>query len=75
MAILESTDIPHPAMKLCLPLMRKQDDRALNLKEEFCKVKSLNMDTEEDDEIDIGCAGGMMLTILQYDEEETQKDL
>jgi hypothetical protein len=33
------------------------------------------MDTEEDDEIDIGCAGGMMLTILQYDEEETQKDL
>jgi hypothetical protein len=32
---------------------------ALNLKEESCKVKLLNMDTEEDDEIDIGCAGGM----------------
>jgi dipeptidase D len=33
------------------------------------------MDTEEDDEIDIGCAGGIDTATAEYDEEETQKDL
>jgi di/tripeptidase len=32
----------------------------------------LNLDTEEDDEIDIGCAGGIDVTATaEYDEEET----
>jgi dipeptidase D len=34
----------------------------LNLKGESCKANSLNSDTEEDDEIDIGCAGGIDVT-------------
>jgi hypothetical protein len=33
------------------------------------------MDTEEDDEIDIGCAEELMTATAEYDEEETQKDL
>jgi dipeptidase D len=33
----------------------------------------LNLDTEEDDEIDIGCAGGIDVTATaEYDEEETE---
>jgi dipeptidase D len=31
----------------------------------------LNLDTEEDDEIDIGCAGGIDVTATEYDEEGT----
>ena len=34
----------------------------------------LNLDTEEDDEIDIGCAGGVDVTATRtYNEEETLK--
>jgi dipeptidase D len=31
----------------------------------------LNLDTEEDDEIDIGCAGGDVTASAEFDEEET----
>jgi dipeptidase D len=35
----------------------------------------LNLDTEEDDEIDIGCAGGVDVTaVAEYDEEETPEN-
>jgi dipeptidase D len=35
----------------------------------------LNLDTEEDDEIDIGCAGGVDVTaVAEYDEEDTPAD-
>jgi dipeptidase D len=44
---------------------------ALNLKEESCKVKSVEYGYEEDDEIDIGCAGGIDTATAEYDEEET----
>jgi dipeptidase D len=35
----------------------------------------LNLDTEEDDEIDIGCAGGIDVTATAEYEEETLKVL
>ncbi len=34
----------------------------------------LNLDTEEDDEIDIGCAGGVDVTITQNYAVEASKD-
>jgi dipeptidase D len=57
-------------------LTKKRNDGALNLKGGIYKEKSLNLDTEEDDEIDIGCAGGIDVTATaEYDEEETLKVL
>jgi dipeptidase D len=49
---------------------------ALNLKGGILKGEILlNMDTEEDDEIDIGCAGGIDVTATrEYYEEETPED-
>jgi dipeptidase D len=46
---------------------------ALNLKGGILQGEILlNLDTEEDDEIDIGCAGGIDVTATaEYDEEET----
>jgi hypothetical protein len=42
MAILESTDIPHPAIEALFTDEETGMTGALNLKEESCKVKSLN---------------------------------
>jgi dipeptidase D len=46
---------------------------ALNLKGGILQGEILlNLDTEEDDEIDIGCAGGIDVTAsAEFDEEET----
>jgi di/tripeptidase len=41
MAILESTDIPHPAIEALFTDEETGMTGALNLKEESCKVKSL----------------------------------
>jgi dipeptidase D len=45
---------------------------ALNLKGGILQGEILlNLDTEEDDEIDIGCAGGIDVTATaEYDEED-----
>jgi dipeptidase D len=74
MAILESKDIPHPAIEALFTIDEETGmTGALNLKGGILRGDILlNMDTEEDDEIDIGCAGGIDVTATRsYDEEET----
>ena len=74
MAILESKDIPHPAIEALFTIDEETGmTGALNLKGGILKGEILlNMDTEEDDEIDIGCAGGVDVTATRsYHEEET----
>ena len=74
MAILESTDIPHPALEALFTIDEETGmTGALNLKGGILQGQILlNMDTEEDDEIDIGCAGGIDVTATaEYDQEET----
>lgn len=64
MAILESKDIPHPAIDALFTIDEETGmTGALNLKGGILKGEILlNLDTEEDDEIDIGCAGGIDVT-------------
>ena len=74
MAILESKDIPHPAIEALFTIDEETGmTGALNLKGVILKGEILlNMDTEEDEEIDIGCAGGIDVTATRsYHEEET----
>jgi dipeptidase D len=74
MAILESTDIPHPAIEALFTIDEETGmTGALNLQGGMLKGDILlNLDTEEDDEIGIGCAGGIDVTATaEYDEEET----
>ena len=74
MAILESTTIKHPAVEALFTIDEETGmTGALNLKGGILKGEILlNMDTEEDDEIDIGCAGGIDVTATRdYNEEET----
>lgn len=74
MAILESTDIPHPAIEALFTIDEETGmTGALNLKGGILQGQILlNLDTEEDDEIDIGCAGGIDVTATaEYDEELT----
>lgn len=77
MAILESTDIPHPAIDALFTIDEETGmTGALNLKGGILKGEILlNLDTEEDDEIGIGCAGGIDVTATRsYHEEETPED-
>ncbi|AOW11059.1 aminoacyl-histidine dipeptidase [Flavobacterium gilvum] len=74
MAILESKDIPHPAIEALFTVDEETGmTGALNLQGGILKGDILlNLDTEEDDEIGIGCAGGMDVTATaEYDEEDT----
>ena len=74
MAILESKDIPHPAIDALFTIDEETGmTGALNLKGGILKGEILlNLDTEEDDEIDIGCAGGIDVTAKRsYKEEPT----
>ena len=74
MAILESTTIKHPAIEALFTIDEETGmTGALNLKGGVLHGEILlNMDTEEDDEIDIGCAGGIDVTATRgYAEEET----
>ena len=74
MAILESKDIKHPAIEALFTIDEETGmTGALNLKGGILKGEILlNMDTEEDDEIDIGCAGGIDVTANRsYNLEET----
>jgi dipeptidase D len=77
MAILESKTIKHPAIEALFTIDEETGmTGALNLKGGILKGEILlNMDTEEDDEIDIGCAGGIDVTATRsYQEEETPED-
>jgi dipeptidase D len=64
MAILESTDIPHPAIEALFTIDEETGmTGAMGLKGGLLKGEILlNLDTEEDNEIDIGCAGGVDVT-------------
>lgn len=73
MAVLESKDIPHPAIEALFTIDEETGmTGALNLKGGILQGQILlNLDTEEDDEIDIGCAGGIDVTATRnYNQEE-----
>ena len=67
MSILESSDIPHPALEALFTIDEETGmTGAMGLKPGQLNGEILlNLDTEEDDEIDIGCAGGIDVTASQ----------
>lgn len=74
MAILSSTDIPHPAIEALFTIDEETGmTGAMELDSSLLEGKILlNLDTEEDDEIGIGCAGGVDITAIRtYDEEDS----
>jgi len=77
MAILESTDIKHPAIEALFTIDEETGmTGAMGLKGGLLNGEILlNLDTEEDDEIDIGCAGGIDVTAERgYNEEEVPEN-
>ena len=74
MAILESTDIPHPAIEALFTIDEETGmTGAMGLEGGLLNgAILLNLDTEEDDEIGVGCAGGIDVTATgTYIEEPT----
>lgn len=74
MAVLESKDMAHPAIEALFTIDEETGmTGAFHLKAGVLQGQILlNLDTEEDDEIDIGCAGGLDVTAeAEYNEEET----
>ncbi|WP_298761319.1 aminoacyl-histidine dipeptidase [uncultured Psychroserpens sp.] len=74
MAILESTDIPHPAIEALFTIDEETGmTGAMGLKGGMLDGEILlNLDTEEDDEIGVGCAGGVDVTATRtYEQEDT----
>ncbi|MCZ2083456.1 MAG: aminoacyl-histidine dipeptidase [Flavobacteriales bacterium] len=67
MSILESNDIAHPALEALFTIDEETGmTGAIGLKPGQLEGQILlNLDTEEDDEIDIGCAGGVDVTATQ----------
>ncbi|WP_378176673.1 aminoacyl-histidine dipeptidase [Aquimarina sp. SS2-1] len=73
MAILESNDIAHPAIEALFTIDEETGmTGAMGLKPNWLQGDILlNLDTEEDDEIGVGCAGGVDVTAERtYREEE-----
>lgn len=64
MSVLESKDLAHPAMEALFTIDEETGmTGAIGLKPNELEGEILlNLDTEEDDEIDIGCAGGVDIT-------------
>ncbi len=76
MAILESNDIAHPPIEALFTIDEETGmTGAMGLDENVLSGDILlNLDTEEDDEIDIGCAGGIDVTAKRtYKEEQTSE--
>ncbi len=76
MSLLESHDIPHPPLEALFTIDEETGmTGAKGLKENLLRGQILlNLDTEEDDEIDIGCAGGIDITATRtYEEQNTPK--
>jgi len=74
MAILASKDIAHPAIEALFTIDEETGmTGAMGLQGGMLNGEILlNLDTEEDDEIDIGCAGGIDVTAVRsYDTETT----
>jgi dipeptidase D len=77
MALLESTDIPHPFIEALFTIDEETGmTGAMGLQAGVLEGEILlNLDTEDDDELDIGCAGGIDVTALQsYTEEIPSTD-
>lgn len=75
MSILESSEIEHPDLEALFTIDEETGmTGALALKPGQLKGQILlNLDTEEDDEIDIGCAGGVDVTATaKFDLENTK---
>ena len=74
MAILESKEIEHPAIEALFTIDEETGmTGAMELQGDWLKGDILlNLDTEEDDEIGVGCAGGVDVTATRsYKEEAT----
>ena len=73
MSLLESHDIPHPPLEALFTIDEETGmTGAMGLKGGVLKGQILlNLDTEEDNEIDIGCAGGIDITATRTYEEQT----
>ena len=77
MAILSSTDLQHPNIEALFTIDEETGmTGAMGLEGGILKGDILlNLDTEEDDEIGMGCAGGIDITATRnYVEEETPKN-
>ena len=77
LALLESKDIPHPAIEALLTIDEETGmTGALGLVGGLLEgTILLNLDTEDDDELTIGCAGGVDVTASgQYQEEKCPTD-
>ncbi len=72
MAILESKDIEHPAIEALFTIDEETGmTGAMGLEGGWLKGDILlNLDTEEDDEIGVGCAGGIDVTAQRTYQEE-----
>lgn len=72
MAVLQSTDIPHPALEALFTVDEETGmTGAMGLQPGLLKGEILlNLDTEEDDEIGVGCAGGIDITATRSYSEE-----
>ena len=64
MSILEATDIPHPAIEALFTIDEETGmTGAMGLEAGYLNGEILlNLDTEDDDEIGVGCAGGIDIT-------------
>jgi dipeptidase D len=76
MGILESSEISHPKIEALFTIDEETGmTGALNLSDSILNGKILlNLDTEEDDEICIGCAGGIDITVSNKFKLETPRD-
>ena len=77
MSVLESNEISHPRLEALFTVDEETGmTGALQLDENILKGEILlNLDTEEDDEIGIGCAGGVDITLTKKFEVSTNHDL
>ena len=76
MSILESNDIPHPAIEALFTIDEETGmTGAMGLEAGYLSGDILlNLDTEDDDEIGVGCAGGIDITATKsYTSEKTSE--
>ena len=77
MSILQSTDIPHPAIEMFITVDEETGMfGAFGLQPNFLKGEILiNMDSEDEGELYVGCAGGLDANItFRYQQEEVPAD-
>lgn len=73
MSVLQSTDMPHPAVEMFITVDEETGmDGAFGLQPNFLKGDILiNMDSEDEGELYVGCAGGLDANVtFQYSEVE-----